>query len=95
LKDDAKPVRIVAAEALARFGAKEDVAVSLQVLLECAHPKKNSIYNSLAALNALDRLGDKAQPVLAELRDWPTEGVPAGHRAGMGIERLLTKIRGK
>ena len=95
LKDDAKPVRVVAAEALAQFGAKEDLAAALNVLLEIGHPKKNSIYNSLAALNALDRLGEKARLIAAELRALPTEGTPAGHRAAPGIDRLLTKIKGQ
>jgi uncharacterized sulfatase len=94
LKDPAPPVRIVAAEALARFGAKDDATVALAVLVELGDPRRNSIYLSLAALNALDRLGEKARPVLPALKDWPTEGMPAGHRAGPGIARLLAKIRG-
>jgi arylsulfatase A-like enzyme len=93
LKDDSPSVRVVAAEALAQFGGKDDGEASLQVLLDVGHPKKNSIYVSLAALNALDRLGDKARPVLATLQSWPTDGTPAGHRAAPGIERLLTKLR--
>ena len=92
LQDESKPVRIVAAEALAQWGEKGDLDASLKVLLECGHPKQNSIYNSLAALNALDRLGERARPVLPMLKDWPTEGMPAGHRAAPGIARLLAKI---
>jgi uncharacterized sulfatase len=95
LKDATKPVRIVAAEALAKFGGPGDLEAALKVLVECGHPGKNTIYNSLAALNALDRLGPQAQGVVGELKEWPTEGVPKGHRAAMGIERLLTRIRGK
>jgi arylsulfatase A-like enzyme len=94
-KDESKPVRIVAAEALGQFGTKDDVAVSLKVLLEAGDPTKNSIYNSLAALNALDRLGEKARPALKELQAWPTQGTPAAHRAAPGIARLLAKINGQ
>jgi arylsulfatase A-like enzyme len=93
LKDESPSVRVVAAEALGQFGTKDDVDASLKVLLELGHPKKNSIYVSLAALNALDRLGEKTRPVLATLRDWPAEGTPADHRAVPGIARLLTKIK--
>ncbi len=95
LKDESKPVRVVAAEALAQWGDKDDVALSLKVLLEVGQPAQNSIYNSLAALNALDRLGDKARPALATLKDWPSAGAPPDHRAAPGIARLLGKIRGK
>jgi len=95
LKDESKSVRVVAAEALAQFGTKGDVDEALKVLLEVAQPKKNSIYSSLAALNALDRLGAKARPVAAAIRAMPTVGMPANHRAAMGIERLLTNINGQ
>ena len=93
LKDESKPVRIVAAESLAQHGTKDDLDASLKVLLEYGHPKQNSIYNSLAALNALDRLGEKTRPVMATLQGWPMEGMPADHRAAPGIARLLTKIK--
>jgi uncharacterized sulfatase len=95
LKDESKSVRVVVAESLGQHGDKDDVAAALQVLLEVGHPAKNSIYNSLAALNALDRLGEKARPALAALKDWPTAGSPPDHRAAPGIERLLKKIRGQ
>lgn len=94
LKDESKPVRVVAAEALAHWGGKDDVAASLKVLLEVGQPAQNSIYNSLAALNSLDRLGEKARPALATLKDWPTAGSPPDHRAAPGIARLLSEIRG-
>jgi uncharacterized sulfatase len=94
LKDASPSVRIVAAEALAQFGGKDDAAASLAALVELGDPRKNSIYLSLAALNALDRLGEKALPALPALKDWPTEGMPASHRAGPGIARLLARIRG-
>jgi uncharacterized sulfatase len=95
LKDESPSVRIAAAEALATYGTNDDFDASLKVLLEVGHPKKNTIYNSLAALNVIDRLGDRARPALKELQSWPTEGTPTGHRAGPGIERLLTSIKGR
>jgi arylsulfatase A-like enzyme len=95
LKDENASVRIVVAEALALYSSKGDLDASLQVLLESGHPAKKSIYNSLAALNALDRLGEKAKSLHDALKGWPTQGMPAGHRAGPGIERLLASIRGR
>ncbi len=63
------------------------------MLLALGDARKNSIYVSLAALNALDRLGEKAQPIAAELRALPTEPTDAKHRAAMGVSRLLARIR--
>jgi len=93
LKDESPSVRIVAAEALGHFGNRPDLDAGLKVLLDLGHPQKNSIYNSLAALNSLDRLGEKARPALESLRSWPTDGTPANHRANPGIGRLLAKIK--
>jgi uncharacterized sulfatase len=95
LKDDSPSVRIVAAEALATYSNKDDVDAALEVLLAHADAKKNSLYVSLAALNAVDRLGDKARPIAKELRALPTEPTDAKHRAAMGVSRLLTSIRSK
>jgi uncharacterized sulfatase len=91
LKDTSPSVRIVAAEAVARFGAKDDFDAALKVLVERAEPKKNSIYCSLAALNALERLGDLARPAAATIKSWPTG--KGGHRASPGISSLLSRIR--
>lgn len=89
---DASPsVRVVAAETLVRYGAKQDNKASLQALLELATPERNSVYIRLAALNALDRLGDKVRPALATIKTWPTD-VPKDDRAAAGIPRLITKI---
>ncbi len=76
---------------MARYGAKEDREPSLQILLDLAAPQKNSVYIRLAALNALDRLGDKARPRLATIKSWPTDG-PKDDRAAAGIPRLIHKI---
>jgi uncharacterized sulfatase len=60
LSDPSPSVRIVAAEALGKYGAEADAKQSLDVLLACAPLKQNRIYVSVAALNALDELGPKA-----------------------------------
>jgi hypothetical protein len=64
---------------------------SLSTLVELAQPKNKSVYIRLAALNALDRLGDKVRPALAAIKTWPTD-VPKDNRAAAGIPRLITKI---
>ncbi|MCI0682254.1 MAG: sulfatase-like hydrolase/transferase [Gemmataceae bacterium] len=82
--------RVLAAEALVRYGEKEDYERSLNTLIEFAQPKHKSVYVRLAALNALDRLGDKVRPALATIKGWPTDA-PKGDRASYGI-RLINKI---
>jgi uncharacterized sulfatase len=95
LKDESPSVRVAAAEALGQLGGKDDLAPALKVLLAHADAKKNSLYVSLAALNAIDYLGDKARPIAAEIRKLPTEPTDAKHRAAMGVSRLLTSIKSK
>ena len=56
--DDQSPyVRIVAAEALGRYGTDADLEHALPVLLELAPVNRNGVYVSMFALNALDSLG--------------------------------------
>src|SRR5262249_52894926 len=62
LADASAHVRIVAAEALGRYGNEEDLKKSLDVLKELVSPKKNGVFVSMAALNALGELGEKARP---------------------------------
>jgi uncharacterized sulfatase len=74
LDDDSPIVRIVAAEALGRFGSESDVAASLAVLLEHASPESD-YFLSVAAWNALDSLEGRARGALAAIRalsvEWP------------------------
>jgi len=95
MKDESPSVRVVAAEALATYGMKEDADEGFRVLLAHANAKKNSLYVSMASLNALDRLRDKTQPYAVELRALPTEPTEGKHRAAMGVSRLLTSILSK
>jgi arylsulfatase A-like enzyme len=62
LADDSPCVRIAAGEALGRFGSGAESAKALGVLVELANVEKNGVYVSMAALNAIDRLGTKAAP---------------------------------
>ena len=66
LKDESPCVRIVAAEALAQFGTPADVQRSLETLV--AAIEEDGVNVSLMALNAIDRLGDKAAPVRGRLK---------------------------
>lgn len=70
LKDESPYVQIVAAEALAMFGAETDVPPLLALLIDRADVSKHGIYVSLPALNAIDALGARAagsRPAVAAL----------------------------
>jgi len=74
LHDPSYDVRTIAAEALARYGASEDLPSCLDCLIEAADPEKHGPYTSLLALNAIDHLGTKVRPIEAQLKRLPREG---------------------
>lgn len=82
LKDRAPSVRIAAAEALGRYGSAKDLDSALPVLAELISLKKNGLFVSVQALNALGELGAKAGRVLPAIRD-----------AGDGADAVPTRLR--
>ena len=91
LLDRSPYVRLTLAEAFVRDADETDQNGALTLLVNLASPKSDSVYIRLAALNALDRLGDKARPGLAAIKSWPTD-LPKDDRAAAGIPRLIHKI---
>ncbi len=71
LGDTSPSVRIAAAEALAVYGTGEDLAKSLEVLIQLADSVKNGSYCAIEALNAIDALGRKAAPLKDRLKALP------------------------
>jgi arylsulfatase A-like enzyme len=92
LKDTSPIVRIAAAEALATHGGAGDRADALPVLRELASPAQNGAYVSLLALNAIDRLGPVAAPVLGGLDKMPMSDPASPARANGYVERLVQHI---
>lgn len=62
LTDKSPNVRVAAAEVLATHGTAEEQAKAWDVLLTSAVPTNGSPPEAAEALNAIDRLGDKAKP---------------------------------
>lgn len=89
LEDPSPHVRIVAAEALGRYGPSDALEPSLDVLLELANVDRHGPYVSVAALNALDWVVAKAPHRVEEIRALP-QGHPSIH--GRYIPRLINKI---
>jgi uncharacterized sulfatase len=93
LHDPAPSVRVVAAEALGRYGSPEDVENALPVLMDLAAPDKNGVYVSMAALNAIGSLGSKAASVKPALGKLPATDLKADKRADGYVARLLEALK--
>jgi uncharacterized sulfatase len=88
LADPSPDVRIAAAEALARYGEPADGRLALSVLADHADAGRHGVFAAIAALNALDQLGDEAEPIKALLRKAPP-GKPPHERYNSYVPRLL------
>ncbi|MFN7925658.1 MAG: sulfatase-like hydrolase/transferase [Bryobacteraceae bacterium] len=93
LADPAPYVRVVSAEALGRFGSEADGKEALRVLLELADASKNSVYVSVAALNAIGYMQPKIQPPKDVIAALPKESPGAPERARSYVPRLIEKIQ--
>jgi arylsulfatase A-like enzyme len=93
LKDESPYVRIVAAEAVGRYGEADDLDAVLGVLVAGAPPDRNGIFVSVAALNALDALGKKAAPALKTLEGIALEDPKAHERYKNYVGRLVESIK--
>lgn len=92
LGDDSASVRVPAAEALVRYGSPKSREAGLSALNEVAGMSATGYYASVAALDAIDRLGPLASPILSDVSAIePPANPPA--RSGEYVQRLLTKIR--
>jgi len=92
LGDPSPYVRIVAAEALGRYG-EEDVRQAIATLVETAPADKNGAYVCLRALIAIDSLGARAKPMAAAIKAIPVEDTKAAQRAQGYPARMMRKLR--
>lgn len=68
LNDRSPYVRVVTAEALTEYDGDGDVKHGLGVLVELANADRNAVFVAMAALNALDAVGEKAAPVADSIK---------------------------
>jgi uncharacterized sulfatase len=92
MRDPSPYVRIVAAEALGRWGAPEDLDPALDVLTACANAEQRGTYVATSALNALDALVDKASSRAAVIRALPRTDPKAPSRAAGYPGRLVQSL---
>lgn len=87
LKDESPIVRVVAAEALGRFGTSGDAVSARQVLLKYCEPSQDA-YLTTAAWNAMDYLDERAMPAKAAIRALSPDPVSPPPRYGGYGKRL-------
>ena len=92
LEDEAPAVRIVAAEALGRFGTAADARKALDVLLPLADAEKNGAFLAMMALNAIDYMDVRARPAKAAIERLPREDPNANRRFSRNVGRIIDKI---
>jgi uncharacterized sulfatase len=93
LEDESPSVRIVAAEALGRFGSAHDLDQALNVLVEEADLRKHAnVYLAIAALNAIESLGGKASSRQKEIEALPAQIPELNGRVNSYVPRLLEDI---
>ena len=92
LEDESPSVRIAAAEGLGLYGNAEDLALALPLLLDCANAETHGVYAAIAALNAIDHLGQKADPIRAEVAKLPRKDPRAPDRTASYCDRLIEHI---
>lgn len=92
LHDDSPFARIAAAEALARYGDDADLEQCLAVLVGHADAGRNTVFVAMAALNALDALGDKAAPVADAIKKLPNKAKVPDPRYAPYVPRLTEDL---
>jgi arylsulfatase A-like enzyme len=93
LTDSSPYARSIAADALARFGSDDEVKKSLSVLENLVSADRNGAYVSLWALQIIDDLGGKADPIIPRIKELPTTDAKAAKRVQEYPQRIMDKIR--
>lgn len=94
LADASPSVRIAAAEALAKHGPAEDFTGALNHLADATDLGRSDFFDAVAALNALDELGDRAVPVKERVLKFPKSKPGSGREHGDYVKRLQNHLAG-
>ena len=93
LKDESLHVRMIAAQALVQFGDPADLEPSLDTLRRLLPPEKNGALVTIAALAAVDALGESAAPLWSTISAIKEDGTLPDPRYGTYIPRLIASIK--
>jgi uncharacterized sulfatase len=94
VKDTSTYVQVVAHWALAKYGSADERSAALPALVGLANWSQHDVFTSMSALNAIGDLGDKAQPIAAQLKALPAKGESPDGRFNGYISRLLADLTG-
>ena len=92
LNDPSTSVQVTAAEALGRFGAAEDLAPALDLLLARASLDDNDLFTTMLALNALDYLDERAAGAAEAIRALPREQAGMRRQFRIYVPQLIDKV---
>jgi uncharacterized sulfatase len=92
MDDKSKNVQVLAAEALGRFGANQDLPAAVERLVELSNIEKHGLYVSMFALNSLDQLNEKASGAADEIRALPKTVKSVPQRLSGYVPRLLEEV---
>ena len=90
--DDSPSVRVIAAEALGRYGDDQDIKIALDTLIECANAENHGPYVAMLALNSIDYLDANAAPIKSQIEKLPTKGDWVPSRGNAYVSNLIEKI---
>ncbi|MEQ8786076.1 MAG: sulfatase-like hydrolase/transferase [Pirellulaceae bacterium] len=91
LSDESANVRVVAAEALGRYGEAGDLDKSLDVLVDASSLDNNSVFVAMLALNALDALDGKAKSAAKAIDELPRQAPHVNGRMRAYVGNLISK----
>ena len=89
--DPSPSVRVLAAEALGRYGDDQDVNIALKTLTECANPENHGAYVAMLGLNSIDFMDERAAPIKNQISKLPTKGDWVPSRGGAYVANLIKK----
>lgn len=95
LVDSSPDVEIAAAQTLAQFGDSEDLMLALPHLVRRADWSRNSVFVTMAALNSLDAIDEKAESMIGVIRRLPATGEMPHERFKGYVPRLLQDLVAK
>ena len=93
LNDTSPDVRVAAAEIAAMHAAPETRERALTLLGEHADWSKHDVFTVMAALNAIDALGDRAEPLSSVVKTLPAQGPVPDARFKEYVPRKLERLR--
>jgi uncharacterized sulfatase len=89
LSDKSPYVRVIAAEALGKYGSKEDIAKAVDTLGKVVDPIKNGCFPSMLAMNAIDHLDDKSKSLIPLIQSMPRTPTEVDKRFQGYVGRLV------